>query len=220
MTSSVRVAVVDDHQLFREGIVELLGTAGDIEVVGQAGTAADALTTVLATQPDVVLLDLDMPDTVGPGAQRPGDTTRRIRAASPATSVVILTMHDEAHLVRTLLQAGAAGYLVKSASRDELINAVRAAAGQSGSATVSLPRGTVLELSHPVASGTGLLTPRENAVLACLAAGGSNRSIAAELHLSEATVKRHLATIYQKLEVSSRLEALVRARELRLIKVG
>ncbi|MDO7867231.1 response regulator transcription factor [Nocardioides jiangxiensis] len=216
MPPSLRVAVVDDHQLFREGIVELLGTAEDITVVGQAGTAAAALDLVVRTRPHVVLLDLDMPDTVVPSSG-PGDATRRICGASPGTSVVILTMHDEAELVRALLDAGAAGYLLKTAGREELLNAVRAA-GSTGAATVSLPRDTVVALSRSAGGPGDILTPRERAVLTCLAAGSSNRAIASELHVSEATVKRHLATVYTKLGVSSRLEAVIQAQERGLLR--
>jgi len=207
---------VDDHQLFREGVVELLATLPDVEVVGQAGTARDALTVVKQERPNVVLLDLDMPDTAPSPAGR-ADATRQIIEASPETRVVVLTMHDDARLVRELLAAGASGYLLKSAGREDLLTAIHAAAGSDDAVTMRLSRETARQLTTPVPDGSGPLTPREIAVMRLVASGESNRAIGSALHLAEATVKRHLATVFIKVDAHSRIDAVNKARALNLL---
>ena len=196
MKASIRVAVVDDHQLFRDGVVEILATLPEVEVVAQGGSSADAVRIAADVRPDVILLDLDV---------------------SPSTCIIILTMHDEAHLVRELLLAGAGGYLLKSAGRDELLSAVKAAANNADSGTVNLSRGAALALSSQTPRHTSLLTERELEVLQLVAGGGSNRDIARDLHVAEATVKRHLATIVTKLDATSRISAVNAARRLGLM---
>lgn len=218
MNTPIRVAVVDDHQLFREGVIELLATMTEVRVVGQGGTAAEAVALAVEQHPDVMLLDLDMPDTVGGSAHRAGATAQRVLDASPDTRVVVLTMHDSAALVRELLVAGASGYLLKSAGRDELLSAVKTAARQTGSVTFSLSRGAALALSSREHRRTSLLTPRETEVLELLANGGSNRQIARDLQITEATVKRHLATVFRKLDATSRISAVNAAHRLGVLE--
>lgn len=214
MKASIRVAVVDDHQLFRDGVVEILATLPEVEVVAQGGSSADAVRIAADVRPDVILLDLDMPDT---RTTRRSEATQRILDVSPSTCIIILTMHDEAHLVRELLLAGAGGYLLKSAGRDELLSAVKAAANNADSGTVNLSRGAALALSSQTPRHTSLLTERELEVLQLVAGGGSNRDIARDLHVAEATVKRHLATIFTKLDATSRISAVNAARRLGLM---
>jgi DNA-binding NarL/FixJ family response regulator len=211
----IRVAVVDDHHLFRAALLELLATAPHIEIVGEAATGAGAVELAARTRPDVMLLDLDMPDTTSEASEGAGGTTTRVLSASPDTRIIILSMHDDARLVGTLVQSGAAGYLLKSAGRDELLAAIMATSRDDGPVTVSVSRETAMLLtsaSSPAQST--VLTRREKEVLAMLAAGGSNRMIARDLQLAEATVKRHLATIYTKLGARNRIDAVNKARLL------
>lgn len=213
---TIRVVVADDHQIFRAGVIELLQTFDDLEVVGQAGTGAEALELVVALQPDVVLLDLDMPDTLSVGLESVS-TAVAIRSASPGSKIVVLTMHDDADLVRKLIHAGISSYLVKSAGREELHAAIAAAARDEHSVMVSVSRATASALSAGITDGPSILTSREHDVLQVLARGGTNRSIGRELHLAEATVKRHLATIYNKLDAHTRLEVVRKAQALGLL---
>lgn len=217
MSSPIRVAVVDDHQLFREGVIELLATLPSVKVVGQAGTGAGAIELAERTRPDVMLLDLDMPDTVGNPTLRGGGTTERILVVSPDTRVIVLTMHDDARRVGELVNAGASGYLLKSAGRDDLQAAVTAAARADDSVVVSVSRATAISLASVGTSPSHLLTPREVEVLTLIADGGSNRAIARDLHIAEATVKRHLATIYAKVGATSRVDVVNKARRLGIL---
>lgn len=216
MSTQVRVAVADDHNLFRAGVVELLSTFPDIEIVGQAASGAEAIRLVRDTQPDVILLDLDMPDTRATGEETSA-TTAAIRTVSTDTKVVILTMHDSASIVRKLLHEGVSGYLLKSAGREELYAAITAASRDQNAVTIGVSRRTATALSTGQSEVSTVLTAREVQVVELLAHGGSNRSIANELSLAEATVKRHLASIYNKLEAHTRMQAVSRARSMGLI---
>lgn len=201
----VRVAVADDHALFRQGIKEMLATAGDVEVVAEAATCEQAVAVVSKTKPDVVLLDLEMP---GMGAE---EAMRRMLQLSPRPRVVIVTMHDEPRLVRRFIGRGASAYLPKSASLTELVEAVRHAAeireSQQGEKGVIIPQ----EIMDNPDRQADSLSGRELEILLQAARGMSNRQIANSLHLSEATVKRHLANIYAKIGVGSRSEATQKA---------
>ncbi|BBH15761.1 DNA-binding response regulator [Nocardioides baekrokdamisoli] len=213
---TIQVVVADDHKMFRAGVIELLHTFDDLEVVGQASTGVETLALVQDLQPDVLLLDLDMPDTVSTGFESV-TTAVAVRTASPGTKVVVLTMHDDADLVRKLIHAGVSSYLVKSAGREELYAAIAAAARDENSVMVSVSRATATALSSGLTEGPSILTAREHDVLQCLARGGTNRSIGRELHLAEATIKRHLATIYNKLDAHTRLEVVRKAHALGLL---
>ncbi len=210
MTAPTRIAVVDDHELFRSGVVELLQTVAEFEVVSEGATGVEAITVAHETHPDVLLLDVEMP---GPGAAA---TIRKILDASPATRVVILTMHDDPELVRTLLDAGASGYLVKSAGRTELVAAISTAARGDATVLMSVSRSTALSLTtqsgHTPAQS--VLSSREAEILSLLAEGRGNRDIASALYISEGTVKRHVANVYRKLDVSSRVEAIRKAIQI------
>lgn len=213
---TISVVVADDHKMFRAGVIELLQTFDDLEIVGQAATGEEALALVRELRPDVVLLDLDMPDTVSSGVECV-TTAVAVRDAYPETKIVVLTMHDDADLVRKLIHAGVNSYLVKSAGREELYAAIAAAARDENSVMVSVSRATANALSSGLTEGPSILTARESDVLQALARGGTNRSIGCELHLAEATIKRHLATIYNKLDAHTRLEVVRKAQTLGLL---
>lgn len=197
----VRVVIADDHAMFRGGIKEMLSTADDIEVVGEAGDGEKAVAVVAEQAPDVILLDVEMPVV---GAE---EAMGRMLEVSQPPKVVIVTMHDEPRLVRRLIGRGASAYLLKSATLEELISAVRNAAASPRSPdenedVLVIPR-SVLENLDEEADG---LSRREVEILLQVVRGMSNRQIAASLYLSEATVKRHLANIYSKTQVNSRSE--------------
>src|SRR5215203_5369511 len=193
---SIRVLLADDHAMFRQGVSEMLSTDGEIEVVGEAENGQEAVVLARRLEPDVVLLDVEMP---GMGAKEAMET---MLGNSPSPRVIIVTMHDDPGLVRELIGLGASAYLVKSATLEELHTAVHTAAS-SPPGDVILPPTTLKDPTE--AAG---LSRRELEVLLMVARGMSNQQIAVSLYLSEATVKRHLANIYPKLGVSSRGEAV------------
>lgn len=216
MRSALRVVVVEDHSIVRAGLVEILSGFPEFEVVGEAGTARAAVANAERLQPDLLILDLDMPDTTDP--QIPRDRTAvEVFAASPRTKIVVLTMHDEPATVRMMLRAGVSGFLAKTAGPDELRGALNAAARDNDTIIVEVPRQTILALSVPPPPSTALLTAREVEILSLVANGCSNRTLASQLHIAEATVKRHLDRIFKKLDVNSRINAVNRARELNML---
>lgn len=202
----IRVVLCDDHDLFRGGLAEMLATAGDVEVVGEADTHQRSVAVVSEVAPDVVLLDLEMPDG---GAEK---TVRRMLRLSRPPRIVVVTMHDEPRLIRRFIGMGASAYLPKSAGLEELLDTVRNAAAsplsQSGQSEARVVPREVLEDLDGRADG---LSGRELEILLQAARGMSNRQIAASLHLSVGTVKRHLANTYAKIGVSSRTEAAQKA---------
>jgi DNA-binding NarL/FixJ family response regulator len=199
------VLVVDDHPLFRDGIVALLATVPDIEVVGAAGTGHDALAGVQRWHPDVVLMDLNLPGVPGLEA------TRRIAASSEAPAVLVLTMVDDDDSVLAALRVGARGYVLKGASQEEVLAAIRTVAG-GGAVFGQRVAERVLRTRDP---GTSLrLTEREAAVLALVADGRSNPEIARELAISLKTVQNHVTHVLAKMQVRDRTQAALRARGL------
>jgi DNA-binding NarL/FixJ family response regulator len=201
---TIRVVLADDHALVREGTAELLERAGGIDVVGQAADGVQALELVAAMRPDVLLLDLAMPGLDGL------EVTRRALSISPATRVVALTAHEEQPYVLAMLQAGATGYLSKSSRGREVVQAVRAAATGETVFSAGIARGvtrSALGENGPEVP----LTPRERDVLFAAARGLGNKQIAAELGMSARTVQTHLTSIFAKLGVSSRTEAVLLA---------
>jgi DNA-binding NarL/FixJ family response regulator len=204
----IRALVVDDHPLFRDGLVALLGTVPDVEVVGAVGTGEDAVRAVTGQPPgrapDIVLMDLNLPGMPGLEA------TRRIVAAAPTTAVLVLTMVDDDQSVMAALRVGARGYLLKGASQEEVLAAIRAVVG--GGAVFG-PR----VASHVLRGGGGrgaVLTDRESEVLAMIADGRSNPEIASSLGISVKTVQNHVSRVLTKLQVRDRTQAALRARGL------
>jgi DNA-binding NarL/FixJ family response regulator len=203
----IRVLVADDHPIVRSGIVALLQTAADVEVVGEASTGLEAVELARVLTPDVVLMDLRMPGIDG------DEATARILAEQPGVRVLILTTYESDDSILTAIGAGASGYLLKAAPQDEILAGVRAVA--RGEVALA-PRIAAL-LVQRVKSPTPTLSPRETQVLRLVAAGKSNPSIAAELFVGEATVKTHLLHVFEKLGVSDRTRAVTRAMELGLL---
>ncbi|MDN5725995.1 MAG: response regulator transcription factor [Propionibacteriales bacterium] len=206
MGPPIRVLVADDHPIVRGGLIALLGTLVDIEVVGEAEDGASAVREALLSRPDVAVLDLRMP--IMDGVQ----ATRKIRAALPGTAVLVLTMFDEDELVADALAAGAQGYLLKGADPGDIERALRTVA--SGAAVFS-PQVARQLLARVRATGTEPfpeLTTREREVLELIATGLSNNEIGSQLHIAAKTVGNHISAIFLKLGVVSRAEAIVRAR--------
>lgn len=201
---TIRVLVVDDHPIVREGIVSIVASAPGLEVVGQAANGEEALERLETLHPDVVLMDLRMPIMDGVTA------TARIHATHPRVTVVVLTTYETDEDILSAIEAGATGYLLKAAPKEELIAGVRAAAdGQ-----VALAPGVAAMLvSRVQAPAPTRLTPREIEVLRAVASGSSNAQIAAALYISEATVKTHLLRLFEKLGVNDRTRAVTLAME-------
>ena len=209
---SIRVVIADDHNIVRKGIRELLADEADIAVVGEARNGHEAVDLALALQPDVVVMDIAMPELSGVEA------TRQIRAAAPGVRVLVLTAYDDDPYIYGLLDAGAAGYILKTAESREIVRAVRAtAAGQSAIDPAVAPR-LIARLTQPSGKGD-LLTERELDVLRLAARGLTNKQIGAELAISDRTVQNHLANIYAKLGVASRTEAVTAGLQRDLIRL-
>ncbi len=206
MTRPIRVLLVDDHEIVREGVRAVLEDETDIEVVGEAGDGAQALERVRTLAPDVVLLDLVMP---GPRAP---DTIRAIRSAAPATQILMLTSFAEDAQVRETIGAGAIGYLLKDVLKHDLARAVRSAHGGRPWLHPEAQRRLMQQVGKPPAPGPfDALTPRERSVLELIAGGRSNKQIGSTLHLSEGTVKGYVSIIFDKLGVEDRTQAALYA---------
>ncbi|HQV90043.1 MAG TPA: response regulator transcription factor [Phycicoccus sp.] len=204
----IRVLVVDDHPIVRGGVVALLRGQDDVDVVGEAATADDAIASAQSLNVDVVLCDLRL------GAGGDGvDVTKSLRTNDSGPSVVILTTYDHDVDIVRAVEAGAAGYLLKDADPAAIVEAVRAAARGETILDDHLEARVVATMRTRRAE----LSPREREVLVHLAAGRSNREIARQLFLSEATVKTHLNHLYEKLGVESRTAAVAAARQTGLI---
>ncbi len=210
VTRPIRVMLVDDHAMVRQGLALFLDTLEDVKLVGEAASGDKALGMCALVNPDVVVLDLIMPGMDGLTA------LRAIRAAHPTIQIVILTSSKEHELVREALQAGAIGYLLKDASIDELAQAIRAA--YAGQTTLSPGATQVLiggNTRPPIEAFP--LSDREREVLRLMAQGLTNRQIAQHLAIHYSTVKFHVSSILAKLNVSSRTEAVALALQHRLV---
>jgi DNA-binding NarL/FixJ family response regulator len=198
----ITILLVDDHPVVREGLRGMLAAEDDLDVVAEAGGAAEAVAAVRAHEPDVVLMDLRMPG--GDGVE----ATARVLAQRPGTRVVVLTTYDTDADILRAVEAGAAGYLLKDASRTELAQAIRAAARGETVLAPSVAAKLVSRMRSPVE-----LSRREIEVLRLVARGRTNAQIGRELLISEATVKTHLLRTFGKLEVSDRTAAVTAALE-------
>jgi DNA-binding NarL/FixJ family response regulator len=210
----IRIVVVDDHPVVREGLVAMLQTQPDLEVVGEAGTGSDALRVIGELAPDVVLLDLELPGIDGVGV------LRALREKGGASRVIVFTVFDTDERIISAVEAGAAGYLLKGAPRSELFAAIRVVFG-GGSLLQPLVASTVMRhvarRDTPPESHSLALTPRERSVLELLARGRSNKEIAAALGVTERTVKFHVSALFSKLGASNRTEAVTRAVQSGLV---
>ncbi|UNO40790.1 response regulator transcription factor [Streptomyces sp. MST-110588] len=211
----IRLVLVDDHVLLLDGLRGMFEAQKDIEVVGTAGDSTSALAIVGETRPNVLLLDVSI---VGAPVT---ETVAAVRRISPQTRIVVLSMQDDARLVTELIALGISGYLLKSASWEELLTAVRMPRGHDDRLMLSISRRSLMEYAELAAAPkSGALSKRETEILMLTAVGLSNIQIGNKLGLTEATVKRHLHNVFGKLGASSRLDAVNRAKELRLIPSG
>nr|WSY53036.1 response regulator transcription factor [Streptomyces sp. NBC_00886] len=222
MTSgTIRVLIADDQQMVRQGFTVLLNAQPGIEVVGQAVDGLDAVVKVAELAPDVVLMDIRMPELGGIEA------TRRITVATPQIKVLVLTTFDLDEYVYEALRAGASGFLLKDASADQLAEAVRVVAAGDALLAPGITRRLIAEFSRldgtprtPLKARVGELTERETEVLALIAQGLSNAEIAEHLVVAEQTVKTHVGRILVKLGLRDRTQAAVFAYESGLVRPG
>jgi DNA-binding NarL/FixJ family response regulator len=211
-TAPIRILVVDDHPVVRGGLVALLRTIDGFDVVGEAADGEAAVREAQLSHPDIVLMDVRMPGLDGIEA------TRRIRAGVPSTRVLVLTMYDDDSTVFTAMQAGAQGYLLKEAEQDEIVRAVRGVVGGEAIFGPGVAERVLRYFADPPAAPDATypfpeLTERERVVLELLARGRRTQEIASELFLSPKTVSNNLTTIFAKLQVAGRAEAIIRAHE-------
>jgi DNA-binding NarL/FixJ family response regulator len=235
--AAIRIVLVDDQALFREGLRTLLSVRPGMEVVGEAANGEEALRVAALVRPHVVLVDLRMPVLDGVA------TTRRLRAALPETRVIVLTTYDDDEYVFEGLRAGASGYLLKDVSSERLVEAIHAVARGESFLQPSVAAKVVAEFARLGGGGTGAgappassmpplpvggaqqraqplaepLSPRELELLRLVAAGASNREVAAALSITEGTAKNHVSSILGKLGVRDRTQAALRARDLGLL---
>jgi DNA-binding NarL/FixJ family response regulator len=216
---AIRVLLVDDQALFREGLETLLSVHHDIQVVGQASNGQEAVEVATEVQPDVVLMDVRMPILNGVRA------TRRLKKAQPQCMVIVLTTFDDDEYVFDALRAGAVGYLLKDVASARLVEAIRAAARGESILEPSVAAKVIAEFTRvssmvPSVQMEQLIEPlseRELEILGLIARGGSNREIADQLFIAEGTVKNHVTHILGKLGVRDRTQAALKARELGLL---
>jgi DNA-binding NarL/FixJ family response regulator len=208
---AIRVLVADDHAAFRAGVASILATADGIVLAGEAASGEEAVIAAGTVDPDVVLMDVNLPGIDGVEA------TRRVVDGWPHVAVLVLTMHDDDDTVFAAIRAGARGYLLKGASRAEILRAIRAVAAGEAIFGPGVARRLVAFFARPVpradAAAFPGLTEREREILELIAQGRSNADITAALVLSPKTVRNHVSNIFSKLQVRDRAEAIVRARE-------
>ncbi len=214
----IKVLIVDDHTVVRDGLATMLGRQRDMAVVGEASNGLEAVERARELHPEVILMDLRMPELDGVEAMR------RIAAEDPQVRFIVLTTFDSDEYIFDAIEAGAKGYLLKDASRDELFQAVRAVhRGESliqpGVAARVLDRFAQLSRQASSASGVDVLSGREVEVLRLMAGGAANKEIGASLYISESTVKTHVANIFQKLDVKDRTQAVTQAMQRGIIKL-
>ena len=207
---AVRVFLLDDHQVVREGVRRLLESDEEITVVGEAAAASEVLARVAACSPDVAVLDVRLPD--GDGIE----VCREIRAHHPEVSCLMLTSYSDDEALAQAVLAGASGYLLKQIRGNDLVSSVKAVAGGATLIDGATARRVIEELGrgHPGRDGAEALTPRERSILELIAAGKTNREIGAELYLAEKTVKNYVSNLLAKLGMARRSEAAAYAARL------
>jgi two-component system, NarL family, response regulator NreC len=199
----IRILLADDHAVVRQGFRMILSAHADLEIVGEAGNGREAVELAAALRPDVVVMDVTMPELNGIEA------TRRLTAENPHIRVVALSMHKDSVYVREILRAGARGYLLKDSVADDLVAAVRAVAGGEGYLSPAVSNAVLDDYRKHVTNPINLLSSREREVLQMLAEGKTNKEIAVTLNLSVYTVDAHRGRIMEKLNVHS-INELVR----------
>ncbi|GAI67093.1 unnamed protein product [marine sediment metagenome] len=207
---TIRILLVDDHQVVREGLRHMLELEADMEVVGEASNAKETLTQVESLSPEIILMDIKMPGVDGI------ELTRQLKEKLPSSNVIMLTLYDE--YLAQAIEAGAAGYLLKDIKREELIKAIRAVHQGRSPLNLSLSRDQLTELVAPAESQQrAYLSERELAILRMIADGITTKEIANQLFLSQASIKRSVRLIFEKLGVRNRSEAVSEAYKRRLI---
>ena len=206
----IQVLIADDHTLFRAGLRALLNLFPDIQVVGEASTGEETITKAEALQPDIILMDIQMPGVNGIEA------TRRIVRTSPNIGIIVVTMFEDDSSVFSAMRAGARGYILKEAGEEEVLRAIRAVARERPSLVRRSPGGWCISFpnlhleSNPAFPE---LTEREREILDLIARGETNAEIVQRLVLSPHTVRNHISNIFSKLQVADRAEAIIRARD-------
>ena len=210
----LRLLLVDDHRMLREGLRRSMELYG-FDVVAEGSDGEEGVRLAQALRPDVVLMDVSMPVLDGVEA------TRRIRQTCPDTQVVMLTMHADKDVLAKAIRCGAAGYLVKDCSTDEVADAVRAASNGEGTVSPEFAKSMLREAKFPIPDrpGESVISKRDEEVLQLVADGFSTVEVAQKLYISIKTVKNHLASIYQKLDTADRTQAVVRAVRMGIIRL-
>jgi DNA-binding NarL/FixJ family response regulator len=208
----IRVLVVDDHPMFRNGLHLLLDSLPQMKWVGEAGDGQSATMLALELQPDVILMDIQLPEMNGI------DATRQILRDSPHIGILMVTMYEDDDMVFSAMQAGARGYLLKGSDQDEIIRAIQAVSEGEAIFSASIARRLVSYFGKPQPSAVPTLlfpelTEREREILDLIASGYNNTEIAERLVLSGKTVRNHVSNVLSKLQVSDRAHAIIRARE-------
>jgi DNA-binding NarL/FixJ family response regulator len=208
-----RVLIADDHALMRDGLRAVLAKMPEVELAGEAATGLEAVEKAIALLPDVILMDIQMPGISGIEA------TRRILRAAPRTGVIIVSVFADDDLVFAMMRAGARGYVLKEADDEELMRAVRGVANGEASFSPAIAARLIdffRNLNAPAARAADIfpeLTAREREILALIAQGKSNNAIAQALFLSEKTIRNYASNVFDKLQVATRAEAIIRARD-------
>jgi DNA-binding NarL/FixJ family response regulator len=213
MTEKIRILVADDHPVVRDGLVAMLGTQPDFDVVGECTNGREAVDLAEKLTPDVIFLDLEMPELDGV------DTLRKMRVSNPGVKVIVFTAFDTDERILAAVQAGAQGYLLKGAPRDEVFQAVRVVHGGGSLLQPVVASKLLRQVSQPD-DLTEALTPRELEVLRLMAQGLQNKEIALKLIISERTVKFHVSSILSKLGAGNRTEAVSLAAQRGLVDLN